>query len=223
MSDTTPELDAIQRLLARRSVAPRRLGAPGPSDAQLAQAIRAALRAPDHGALIPWRAIHIVAGRRDALAQLFAEEKLRRDPLATAEDIVRAREHALNAPALLAFVVCVRVGVTVPAHEQWLAAGAALGNLLNAFDAQRFGAIVLSGERCGDAALARALGLREDEQLVGFVSVGTVRKAPPDALEKPIAAVWSTWAGSPPALPAGSDEPVERQHVDPLAGRDRAG
>lgn len=220
MPDTTAAVDAIQRLLARRSVAPRRLGKPGPSDAQLERAIRAALRAPDHGALMPWRAIHIPAERRDALAQLFADEKLRRDPLAGADDIARAREHALNAPALLAFVVRIRSGVTVPAHEQWLAAGAALGNLLNAFDALGFGAIVLSGDRCSDAMLARGLGLHGGEQLVGFVSVGTVRKAPPQADSKPLAAVWSSWSGP---LPDPSGEPAAGQHSDPIARGDRAG
>jgi len=43
-------------------------------------------------------------------------------------------------------------------REQWLAAGAAPGNLLNAAHQLGFGAIVLSSERCFDPALHSALG-----------------------------------------------------------------
>ena len=179
----------------RRSVSPKRLGAPGPSVDQLETVVHAALRAPDHGGLTPWRVVHIPADQRDALAQLFIEEKRRRDPMVSADDLARAREHALNAPTLMAFVVCPRQGTTVPLHEQWLAAGAALGNILNAFHALGFGAIVLSGDRCGDLQLAQRLGLHDGEKLAGFISAGTVLKAPPAATAKPIDAVWSDWSG----------------------------
>jgi len=180
-------------LLSRRSVSPRRLGWPAPSQAQLESVARVGLRAPDHGGLTPWRVIHIPVDRRDDLARLFALEKQRRDPLATAEEIARAREHAIRAPALLAFVVCLRAGTVVPAHEQWLAAGAALGNMLNAFHALGFGAIMLSGDRCGDSQLAAALGVRQGEQLAGFISAGTLLQPPPAAPCKEVDRVWSTW------------------------------
>jgi nitroreductase len=184
---------ALELLLRRRSVAPRRLAEPAPSSEALQQAVRAGLRAPDHGALAPWRLIELPRSRRDALAELFADEKLRRDPLATPHDLVRAREHATQAPMLLAFVVCLRAAVTVPVHEQWLAAGAALGALLHAFEALGYGAIVLSGERCADPLLSRALAVGPHEVLAGFVSVGTVAASVPPAADKPIDRALSSW------------------------------
>jgi nitroreductase len=187
---------ALQALLARRSVSPKRLGAPGPTPAQLGEIVRAGLRAPDHGGLMPWRVIEFAPENRAALAELFAEEKLRRDPLANADDVRRARAHATHAPTLLAFVVCIRAGVTVPVHEQWLAAGAALGNLLYAIHALGFGGIVLSGDRCSDTVLMRELGLRETELLAGFISVGRIVKEPPTAPHKELATVWSQWSGA---------------------------
>jgi hypothetical protein len=42
-----------------------------------------------------------------------------------------------------------------------LAAGAALGNPLNAIEAMGFGGIVLSGDRCNDSFLARQLGVKK--------------------------------------------------------------
>ena len=191
----------LSTLLQRRSVSPKRLGLPGPTPEQVAEIVRVGLRAPDHGKLMPWRVIEFPAVHRAALAELFAQEKLRRDPLASAPDVDRAREHATNAPLLLAFVVCIRQNVTVAQHEQWLAAGAALGNLLNAIDALGYGGIMLSGDRCNDALLVQRLGIQDNECLVGFISAGTIVKAPPLREEKDPGACWSAWSGVPAELP----------------------
>lgn len=49
--------ETIAALLERRSVSPKRLGAPGPTLDHLDLILQAALRAPDHGGLVPWRVI----------------------------------------------------------------------------------------------------------------------------------------------------------------------
>jgi nitroreductase len=197
--DTSPDAVGAARnmdkLLARRSVSPRRLQAPGPDVADLDRLIQAGLRAPDHGALHPWRIVEFRVRSRAALARCFEQEKLRRDPLASAMDLKRAREHATQAPVLLGFVVAPRQLSKVPLREQWLGAGAALGNILNAAHQLGFGAIVLSGERCFDAILARQLGLAETEFLAGFISLGTIAEAPPSARQKLSQDVWSCWMG----------------------------
>lgn len=205
MRDRSPQ-DPLRALLARRSVSPRRLAPPGPSVDEIEAAVAAGLRAPDHGSLVPWRVVVVEAGQRAALGRLFAEEKLRRDPLASADDLARASAHATGVPTLLAFVVSPRAGATVPVHEQWLAAGAALMNVLNAFDALGFGAIVLSGERCGDVALAAQLGANAAEVLAAFVSVGSRVEAPSPVTPKPVGRVLSVWRDPAAALPpvAGS-------------------
>ena len=184
---------AIASLLSRRSVSPKRLIAPGPGPQQLDLIVRAALRAPDHGGLHPWRIVEFRADQRAELADRFEEEKLRRDPLASASDRQRARAHATQPPVLLAFVVAPRGRGKVPIREQWLAAGAALGNLLNATHQLGYGAIMLSGDRCYDATLAAQLGVRSEEFLVGFISIGTVDDAPPSKRHVLPGEVWSCW------------------------------
>lgn len=184
---------AIAPLLERRSVSPKRLGAPGPDAAEMNLILQAALRAPDHGGLHPWRVIQFAEADRAALADHFEAEKLRRDPLASDSDRRRAREHATRTPSLLAFVVSPRARSKVPVREQWLAAGAALGNLLNACHQLGFGAIMLSGERCFDPMLAGALGVEAEESLAGFISIGQVTQAPPHARHTMPAEVWSCW------------------------------
>ncbi len=194
-TDLPTDATGLDLLLARRSVSPKRLQAPGPDAGQLDRLIQAGLRAPDHGGLHPWRIIEFRARSRATLAQCFEQEKLRRDPLASAVDLKRAREHATRAPVLLGFVVSPRQLSKVPLREQWLGAGAALCNILNAAHPLGFGAIVLSGERCFDAILMRQLGLAETEFLAGFISLGTVAEPPPPAKLKLSQDVWSCWMG----------------------------
>jgi nitroreductase len=180
-------------LLERRSVSPKRLRAPGPNAEQIDLILQAALRAPDHGSLHPWRIVEFRDEQRAALADLFEEEKRRRDPLASPSDLRLAREHATRPPVLLAFVVSPRIRSKVPAREQWLAAGAALGNLLNAAHQLGFGAIVLSGERCFDPELAARLQIKPEEFLAGFISLGSTVEAPPPRGHVLPAQVWSSW------------------------------
>lgn len=212
MTDIDTEA-ALAALLQRRSVSPKRLGGPGPAAAEVDLILQCALRAPDHGGLHPWRVIEFRTEQRDALADAFEREKLRRDPLAQPLDVRRARAHALSPPTLLAFVVAPRPRSKVPLREQWLGAGAALGNLLNAAHQLGYGAIVLSGERCHDAGLLRELDIEATESLAGFISIGRVVEAPPARRAVLSTRVWSCWiparnGGEAPARqrsPHGSD------------------
>ncbi len=192
---------AMAPLLERRSVSPKRLGTPGPNAEEIDLLLQAALRAPDHGGLHPWRVVEFAPEQRAALADRFEQEKLRRDPLASDRDRLLAREHATRPPALLAFVVSPQLRSKVPMREQWLAAGAALGNLLNAAHRLGFGAIMLSGERCFDAVLTAELGVRAEESLAGFVSLGRVAEVPPARHHASPAAVWSGWQTASAVVP----------------------
>jgi nitroreductase len=166
----------LSAMLTRRSVSPKRLCGPGPSAEELGLMVDAALSAPDHGRLVPWRLIEFPQDRRSALAKLFEDEKRRRDLIASGEDLARAREHATQAPVVLAFITKPERNVLVPMHEQWLSAGAALGQLMLAAHTLGYGAIMLSGERCHDEPLRAALGLESHETLAGFISIGAIAK-----------------------------------------------
>jgi nitroreductase len=198
---------AIAPLLERRSVSPKRLRAPGPGPEHIDLILQAALRAPDHGGLHPWRVVEFRDAQRAALADRFEAEKRRRDPLASPADLRRAREHATRPPVLLAFIVVPRPRSKVPAREQWLGAGAALGNLLNAAHQLGFGAIMLSGERCFDPVLGAELGVKPEEFLAGFVSLGSVVEAPPPRNHALPGQVWSAWM-PPPAAQATDAQQV---------------
>lgn len=157
------------------------MGGPAPPRGILDLIVDAGLRAPNHGRLVPWRVIEIAAEAKPALADLFEAEKLRRDPLATPEDLERAREHAVNTPVSMAFIASPKAGTVVPLHEQWLAAGAALSNMLAVAHFLGLGASILSGDRCQDDMVRGALGVQPHETLAGFISIGQIVKAPKPA------------------------------------------
>lgn len=169
----------LATLLSRRSVPAEALMAPGPDEAQLAAAIDAALRAPDHGRLRPWRfrvvRSEAARGALSALLARFAEAA--QLPPAQAEKI---RSRPLRVPLVVVASAQLKDHPKVPEVEQLLAAGAGVMNLLNALHAQGFGAVWLTGPPSYDASVAEGLGLAAGERLLGFVYAGTIAPdAPP--------------------------------------------
>jgi nitroreductase len=166
---------ALDLLTSRHSVGPKHLAAPGPSDAQLHSAFAAALRAPDHGKLIPFRFVVVRDAGLERLAELFVDYG-RRHGKSDAE-LAMERTRAVQAPVVIAVVARIDPMHEVPAHEQWIAVGGALANLLTALHVMGFGAKMLSGRRSADVQIGKAF-CRDGEQLVGWVSVGTATSAP---------------------------------------------
>jgi nitroreductase len=170
----TSELpNALQALLTRRSVPALQLREPGPSAAELDAAIEAAFSAPDHGALKPLRLVLVRGAARAQLSELFVRCMLKREPPAPAGKIDKARRMPLSAPLVIAVGARVLAGHKVPEIEQLLAAGAGVMNLLNAFHAQGYGAVWLTGPNAYDARIAQALAFAADERSLGFVYVGS--------------------------------------------------
>ena len=166
-----PVPDPIASLLSRVSV--KLLGEPAPDSAQLRLIFEAAVRAPDHGKLRPWR-FYVVRGEaRKRLSTLFVEGVKRREPGANEAQIEKEREKPLRAPLTIAVVAKTVVGHKIPAFEQALSAGAAAMNILNAVHALGFGAKWVTGANCYDAEFRRAFGLDPADQLLGFIHVGT--------------------------------------------------
>jgi nitroreductase len=179
---TSDEVAAMAAALiqSRQTILPKRLGAPGPSGAELAQIVGAAAHAPDHGQLVPWRFVLVPAAARPALAEVFAQALLERDPDATSEQAEQAREKAHRSPVLLLAVVDAERGdPEVDVAERLLSAGCAVQNMLLMATAQGYGSALTSGKALKAAGLRALFRLLPSEQAVCFISIGTVvsRKA----------------------------------------------
>jgi nitroreductase len=159
---------ALALLLSRAST--KLLTEPGPDDEQLRQIFEAAVRAPDHGALRPWRFFVIRGDARQRLGDLFATSAARRDPQANVE---KEREKATRAPLTIGLVARVTPNHKIPESEQVLSVAAAGMNILNAVHALGFAAKWITGDNCYDAGFRQDFGLGSTDQLLGFIQVGT--------------------------------------------------
>ncbi len=166
---------AAALMQARQTVLPKRLGAPGPDEAQLRAIAGAAAHAPDHGQLLPWRLVRVLPAQRHLLAEAFAAALRERAPQASAEQCAQASEKAFRAPELLVLVVDGAKGdVGIGLHERILSAGCAVQNVLLMATALGFGSALTSGKAMQSAALRSLLGLGPQEHALCCVSLGTV-------------------------------------------------
>lgn len=190
----------LDALLSRRSVSPKRMAAPGPSDDEIRTMIAMALTAPDHEGLRPYRFIRIADRARDRLASVFEEIRRHADPDADATVLRRERDKAMNGPCLLAVVGRIRADhPDVPSSEQYAAIGAAVMAVLLTAYLLGYGAMMLSGERVRHPLLAATLGIDAREELIGFIAIGTVDRPPPPKHRPDPDEVLTTWEGIPAA------------------------
>ncbi len=170
----------LQHMDARHHVAPKRLVAPGPSNAELEAIFSAAQSAPDHGRIQPWRFVQVPDDRRAALGEAFVAALLRRDPQATPEQIEAAHEKALRAPCLMLAVVSDKAcEPPVPLAERLVSLGCAIQNMLLMVQALGLGSGLTSGQAMGDPAVRLLFGLQDHEQAVCFLNIGTIQSTKP--------------------------------------------
>ncbi|MFA9438926.1 nitroreductase [Uliginosibacterium sp. sgz301328] len=166
-----PDPAMLSGLLDRRSV--KRLRAPVPSDTELDAILDAAVRAPDHGQLRPWRFVVIRDAARQTLADLCAESARMGEPDITHDKLERTRAKILRAPMLIALGAHLTQGHKVPEFEQLMSVAAAGMNILNAAHALGYGAFWVTGAPSQDPRVAHALGFDAPDRLLGFIHLGT--------------------------------------------------
>ncbi|WP_397459377.1 NAD(P)H nitroreductase [Pseudomonas asplenii] len=185
-------MEALDNLLNRVS-APRLLD-PAPTAAQREVLFRAAMRAPDHGQLQPWRFLTVEGGAREQLGQLLAEAVEQTAGEVSQAALDKAHAMPLRAPLVVVVVARLQEHFKVPKSEQLLAAGCAAHGILLAAHAQGIGAVWRTGELSYSRHVAKGLGLSDDEEVIAFLYLGTpqneLRAAPKVELEKFVSA-WS--------------------------------
>lgn len=160
-----------------------KLAEPGPDAGELNEIIQAALRAPDHAGLKPWRFLLISGAGRNALGQLFVDATLKLQPQTTDDKQASIAAKPLRAPLIIAVIARVQAHPKVPGVEQILSAGCAAQNILLAAESFGYGAIWRTGEMAFNRDVMQGLGLASHEQLLGFIYIGT-RAAAPKTLPK---------------------------------------
>jgi nitroreductase len=160
------------KFLHNRNSAPR-LVEPGPDAEALQHMFTAALRAPDHAWLQPWRFLVVAGEARARLGQVFLRALLASNPNADEAAKIKAMNAPLRAPVMIVVICRLSEHPKVPHREQILSTGCAAHALLLAAEAQGFAGIWRTGSYTEDPAVAAELSLTDAEQIIGFLYFGT--------------------------------------------------
>jgi len=164
-------MNALDLLLTRESAV--KLVEPGPSAADLDQMFAAAVRAPDHGRLRPWQFVVINEARRGRFGDLMADSLRRRDPEATDGALEKERAKAFRAPCIVVVAARLQREAQIRLIEQQASAAAAAQTILLAAPALGYGAVWKTGAPAYDPAVKAALGVAPDDDIMGFLYIGT--------------------------------------------------
>jgi nitroreductase len=181
-----PMPDALELLKTRRSIKPVELAGPAPSATEIETLLTIASRVPDHGKLVPWRFIVFEGEARLVAGEAIVAAFCAKYPQAEPEHIDAERHRLARAPLVIAVVSRAAPHVKIPEWEQVLSAGAAAMSLVLAAHALGYGATWITEWYAYDRGVLAALGLKENERIVGFVHIGRPSTPPEDRPRPPL-------------------------------------
>jgi nitroreductase len=162
-------MDALDNILTR--VSARLLKSPHPSQVEMKQVYKAALRAPDHAWLRPSSFIEVVGSGLDKLSEIFSEfgETL---PDITDEIKEKYKNAPYRAPMIIILVNHLKEHPKVPEIEQKLSTAACskYSFILNALG---YSAIWRTGKLAFNPFVSSKLGLEDNQEILGYLYVGT--------------------------------------------------
>jgi len=149
--------------------------------------LSAAVQAPNHYKVRPWRFVVLTGSARNKLGDAFAASQLDRKPDLPQEALDKFRGLPLRAPVVIA------VGVDKPSEEKVLeieniaAVAAACQNLLLAAQAEGLAVKWRTGEWARDVKAKEFLGFSPDQHILAYLYIGypefTVAREPRPSFE----------------------------------------
>jgi nitroreductase len=192
MPEHNMQVEAVLAALHSR-VSVGELVEPAPSAQQRDAIFRAALRAPDHGQLRPWRFLLVEGDNRIAVGNIIADvEELCYGPQSESQRS-KAAKRLLRAPLVLLIVAHIIPHAKIPEIEQMMSVAAAVQNMLLAAHALGIGAMWRSGMVTYETLLAEKLGLAAEERLLGFLYLGTPKGELKSVQELDVKGFFKSW------------------------------
>jgi len=171
-------MDALTALHTRNSV--NLLCDPAPNVDQLENIFKAGLRACDHKNLKPWKYLLIEGNARNKFGQLMVDVKTAIEGERLDSGLTeKLLSKPLRAPTIIVVIAHIQQHEKVPEIEQLLSAGASAQMMMTAAHAQGVGAIWRSGALMFRREMRAGLGLDSQDQIVGFLYLGTAAAAKP--------------------------------------------
>ena len=173
MNSSPQEL--LTQMVERSNIAPKRLLAPGPNEAQLALIFSAAAQAPDHGRIQPWRFVLVPQHRRADLGNAFVQALKTRDAHASATQLEAAYDKAFRSPCLMLAVLKDHASEPhIATAERLISLGCAIQNMLLMAHSQGLGSGITSGQAMNAEPLRALFSLQAHEQGICFLNFGTI-------------------------------------------------
>ncbi len=163
-------MEAFEAIHTRQSIGEFK---PDPVPRELIEKlISAAVQAPNHYKVRPWRFIVLTGAGLEKMGEVLAQSFAEKFPTAPASALDKERAKPLRAPLIVA------VGVDKPTEPKVLeienicAAAAAVENLLIAAQAVGLAAKWRTGEDASNPHLKEFLGLEPDQHLIALLYIG---------------------------------------------------
>ncbi len=185
--------DVYDFLRARRSVLIQHLKSPGPNKNQIEQIMQVALRVPDHKVQAPWRFVVFTGKSRESFGEEIRKAYLLREskPNEDQEEIERTR--FMRAPVVIAAITTFKEKPGVPHSEQTLSTGAACMNMVNAVAALGFASQWVTEWTAYDETIKTALNMTPEEEIAGFIYIGTAGVTPKERRRPDLQDVVQYW------------------------------
>lgn len=187
--------ETIELLLTRRSAKALTMVEPGPDETELQTILRIGARVPDHGKLAPWRFVVFQGEARRAFGAILGRVYAKVQPNAGDDQIEFETNRFMRAPVVVAVISRVTPGIKIPEWEQLLSAGAVCQNMLVAATALGYGAQWLTEWYAFDPEAGRALGLKDNERVAGFIYLGSESVAKDERPRPELSEIVSVWQG----------------------------
>ena len=163
-------MEIFETILSRQSIGKVK---PDPVPRELIEKLlSAAVQAPNHYKVRPWRFVVLTGAGREKLGDVMAASLKTEHPEYPPEAFEKERGKPLRSPVLIA------VGVDKPSEAKVLevenicATAAAIENLLLAAHAKGLGAKWRTGNPATDPKVKQFLGFEPDQHLIGFLYIG---------------------------------------------------
>jgi nitroreductase len=175
-------MDALQTIQTRHSVG--RVKPDAVPREVIEKLLDAAVQAPNHYKVRPWRFVVLTGSGRNKLGEVMAQSMKARFPQLTEEALNKERGKPLRSPVLIA------VGVDKPTESKVLeienicATAAACENILLAAHALGLAAQWRTGDAARDPMVKKLLGFSEDQHIISFLYIG-YSDVVPDAAPRP--------------------------------------
>ncbi|MGD0879421.1 MAG: nitroreductase [Anaerolineales bacterium] len=175
-------MEAMDAILTRRSIT-RVKSDPVPRKI-IEKLLLAAVQAPNHYQVRPWRFVVLTGESREALGEVMAQSLKQQHPDLLEAALEKERAKPLRAPVMIAVGVEKPVDPRVLETENICAVAAAVENLLLAAHAEGLGAMWRTGPAAHDQQVNKFLGFQPGQEVLSFVYIGFPDMTPP-VMERP--------------------------------------